>query len=55
MKKRPKSPAPNKKKDPAPRGRPPKDWSDVSGSIPMKPEKFAKIMLDTPPRTIKNR
>ena len=37
------------------RGRPRKDWSKVNGSIPMEPEEFAKILLNTPPRTIKNR
>ena len=36
-------------------GRPRKDWSEVSGSIPMEPEEFVKILLNTPPRTIKNR
>ncbi len=46
---------PKSKKPSSPRGRPPKDLSDVSGSIPMDPEKFAKILLNTPPRTIKNR
>ena len=37
------------------RGRKPRDLTEVNGSIPMDPERFAKIILNTPPKTIKKR
>ena len=48
-------PTSNTKKAGRPRGRPALDLSEISGSIPMEPEKFAKILLNMPPQTLKKR